>query len=95
MAGHQHDLGWTSRTSWRPTIRLMRVRISNPSKLDELIEFLRAAPNAIIERLSDHEVEVSLLGSYAADAMRMQLYLQLRAWEASRRAAGTRVEILN
>lgn len=73
----------------------MRVRINNPSELDELIEFLRAAPNAIIERLSNHEVEVSLLGSYAADAMRMQLYLQLRAWEASRRAAGTRVEILN
>lgn len=76
-----------------PTIGLMRVRISDPAQLDELIEFLRTEPNAIVEPISDHEVEVSLLGSYQADAMRMQLYLRLRAWEAAHRAAGTRVDI--
>ena len=39
-------------------------------------------------REGDDEVEVSLVGSYNADAMRMELYLRVRAWEAGRRAAG-------
>lgn len=72
----------------------MRVQISNHTQLGALIESLESEPNAIIERLNDHELEVSLLGSYAAEAMRMQLYLRLRAWEAARRPADARVEIV-
>jgi hypothetical protein len=41
------------------------------------------------------EVEVSLVGSYNADAMRMELYLRVRAWEAGRRTAGVEVELID
>jgi hypothetical protein len=34
-------------------------------------------------------------GSYNADAMRMELYLRVRAWEAGRRAAGVEVELID
>jgi hypothetical protein len=72
----------------------MRIRLSSPDLLDELLEFLRAEPSAVVEQISDDEVEVSLLGSYQQDALRMQLELRLRAWEATHRAHGVRVEII-
>jgi hypothetical protein len=75
--------------------RAMRIRLSSADMLDELLEFLRAEPSAVVEPLSDDEVEVSLLGSYQQDALRMELYLRLRAWEAAHRASGVRVEIID
>ena len=72
----------------------MRIRLSDPAHLDDLIETLASEPDAVIGRVGENEVEVSLLGSYADDAMRMELYLRLRAWEAARRTAGVQVEIL-
>lgn len=74
--------------------RAMRIRLSAADMLDELLEFLRAEPSALVEQVSDDEVEVSLLGSYHEDALRMELYLRLRAWEAAHRASGVRVEII-
>jgi hypothetical protein len=79
----------------KPTkIRQMRISVTDPRQLDEVIEFLESEPAAIVERVSETELEVSLLGSYAADAMQMQLELRLRAWEAGR-AAGRRIEIVD
>lgn len=72
----------------------MRLRLSSADLLDELIEFLRAEPNAVVEQVSDDEVEVTLLGSYREDALRMELFLRLRAWEAAHRTSDVRVEIL-
>ena len=78
-----------------PTLRLgLRIRLSSPDLLDDLLEFLRAEPSAVVEQLSDDEVEVSLLGSYQQEALRMQLELRLRAWEAAHSARGVRVEII-
>ena len=94
MGGRGRDLLPTPPRPARPTIGVMRVQISNRAQLGELIEALGSEPNAIVERLNEHELEVSLLGSYAAGAMRMQLYLRVRAWEAARRAADARVEIV-
>lgn len=73
----------------------MRVRVSAPQLVDELTDFLAAEPTTIVERVSGDKVEVSLLGSYSADAMRMELYLRLRAWEAARRTRHARVEIID
>jgi hypothetical protein len=81
-------------TTWANNGPAMRIRLSSADLLDELLEFLRAEPSAVVEQLSDDEVEVSLLGSYQEDALRMQLYLRLRAWEAAHRASGVRVEII-
>ncbi len=73
----------------------MRLRVSNPALLPDLIEFLRSRLDAVAKQVSDDEVEVSLVGSYNADAMRMELYLRVRAWEAGRRAAGVEVELID
>jgi hypothetical protein len=72
----------------------MRLRLSSADLLDELIEFLRAKPSAVVDQVSDDEVEVTLLGSYRQDALRMELFLRLRAWETAHRTSGVRVEIL-
>ena len=86
---HGEDAGPLAPQSLR-----VRIRISSPELIDELLAFLRAEPSAVVEQVSDDEVEVSLLGSYREDAARMELYLRLRAWEATRHAGGVRVEIL-
>lgn len=49
----------------------MRVRITTPEQLDDLASFLSAETNAVVQRLSAEELEVSLLGSYDDEAMRM------------------------
>ena len=73
----------------------MRIRVSDPALLPELVEFLerREYMAAITEQIGDDELMVSLLGSYSADTMQMQLTLIIRAWESSR--SGRAVEILD
>lgn len=70
------------------------MRISSPELLAELIEALTSWPSAVVQQISPEELEVSLLGSYDEDAMRIELYLRLRAWEAGKRASGAHVEIV-
>lgn len=62
----------------------MRIRLDNPSLLPELVQFLETRTDAVVTEVADDAVEVTLLGSYALDAMRMELYLRIRAWEAAR-----------
>ena len=71
----------------------MRIRLNDPSLLPELVEFLQARTDAIVTTVGVDEVEVALLGSYATDALRMELYLRVRAWEAAR--GGVAAEILD
>jgi hypothetical protein len=73
----------------------MRLRLSDPSLVSDLLEFLRSRPDVIVDVVDDDEVEVSLVGSYALDAMRMELYLRIRAWEAARRASAALVELVD
>lgn len=72
----------------------MRIRLSSPDLLDELLAFLAMDPDAVFERLSEDEVEVQLVGSYNEDALRMELELRLRAWEAAHGAQDVSVEII-
>jgi hypothetical protein len=62
----------------------MRIRLNDPTLLPELVEFLETRTDAVVTEVADDAVEVTLLGSYALDAMRMELYLRIRAWEAAR-----------
>jgi hypothetical protein len=62
----------------------MRLRLSDSSLIPELLAYLESTPDVVADVVSDDEVEVSLMGSYALDAMRMELYLRIRAWEAAR-----------
>jgi hypothetical protein len=73
----------------------MRVRIESTELLDELMAFLEEDADAVVEPVSADELEVSLLGSRNTEAMRMELYLRVRAWETGRRAAGVHVEIVD
>ena len=73
----------------------MRIRVASAAVLEELLEYLESEPDAVVQAVADDEVEVSLLGSYETGAMRMELYLRLRAWEAARRASGAVVEIVD
>jgi hypothetical protein len=83
--------GFTTRIG-RPWI--LRIRVSSAELIDELLAFLRAYPDAVITQISDDEAEVMLLGSFHEDALRMELYLRLRAWEAAHSAHGVHVEIV-
>jgi hypothetical protein len=73
----------------------MRVRVSDPALVPELLEFLQSSGDVVARRLGDDEVEVSLLGSYGLDAMRMELYLRIRAWEAARSSRRASVELVD
>ena len=73
----------------------MRLRVSDPAFVPELLEFLRSRVDLVAEQVTEHEVDLSLLGSYAEDAMRMELYLRVRAWEAGQRAKGVEVEFVD
>jgi hypothetical protein len=74
----------------------MRIRIDSTELLDELMAFLGSKADAVVEPVLPDELEVSLVGSRNGDAMRMELYLRVRAWEAGRRGgAVAHVEILD
>ena len=73
----------------------MRLRLNDPALVPDLLEFLRSRPDVIVDVVDDDEVEVSLVGSYALDAMRMELYLRIRAWEAARRTSAALVELVD
>jgi hypothetical protein len=62
----------------------MRIRLNDASLLPDLVEFLQTRTDAVVTEVGADEVEVTLLGSYALDAMRMELYLRVRAWETAR-----------
>jgi hypothetical protein len=73
----------------------MRLRLSDPSLIPDLLEFLRSRPDVVVDVVGDDEVEVSLVASYALEAMRMELYLRIRAWEAARRTSAALVELVD
>lgn len=66
----------------------MRIRVSDPMLVYDLADYLRARFDAAVTEVGNDELEVSLVGSYASDSMRLALDLGLRAWEAVRRGAG-------
>ena len=61
----------------------MRVHISDPRLVDDLLGFMQMRLDAVQERVAIDEVEISPLGSYSEDAAALALDLQLRAWEAA------------
>jgi hypothetical protein len=62
----------------------MRLRLSNPDLVPELLQFLESRIDVVTKQVSDNEVELSLLGSYNEDAAQMTVDLLVRAWQASR-----------
>jgi hypothetical protein len=87
----------TLRRCRRPdlSLRPMRLRLSDPALVPELLEFLHSRLDVVAEQITANEVSLSLLGSYASDAMRMELYFRVRAWEAAQRSRGVEVEFVD
>jgi len=69
------------------------VRTNSGTATRLLLAYLSAATDVAVEPLGANELRVSLLGSYREDAMRLALYLRLRAWEAGQRAEGVDVKL--
>ena len=72
---------------------MTRVRISQADLLDDLIDHLQQRPDVIVSATNRDTIDVSLLGSYNAAAMKLALDLRLRAWQAAERARGRDVEL--
>lgn len=69
------------------------VRTNSSAAARLLLAHLREATDVAVEPAGENTVRVSLLGSFRDDAMRMELYLRLRAWEAAQRAQGVDVHL--
>ena len=71
------------REAGRPCGQIL-LRLDNPAFVPDLLQFLERR-GAIVSVRAEDELEVDLIGSYGSrDAIRMDLYLLLRAWEAGR-----------
>jgi hypothetical protein len=77
----------------------LRVRCESSANVsreatDDLLEELYSQIDTVTERVSVHELEVSLIGSYGPSAMQRELESRVRAWGAARRIpGGVHVEI--
>ena len=71
----------------------MRVRISEPELRDELVAYLHARVEIVVEELGRDEIDAWLLGSYSLDAHELAMELHLRAWQAAH--PGVELEILS
>lgn len=60
----------------------MRVHVNEPDLVESLLEFLRRRTACVADRVSDDEVEVSLVESLRLDAHRREVERMLRLWEA-------------
>ena len=61
----------------------LRIRLTDPALVPNLLEFLRGSVSCVARQVGDHEIEVSLLGSYDAELHGHRVDLLVRAWEAT------------
>lgn len=69
----------------------MRLRVSDPALLPELLEFLLARPDCIAVPIDGGTIVVSLLGSRHVDENEIELEERLAPWRA--RNMGVLVEL--
>jgi hypothetical protein len=68
----------------------MRIRIDDPGLLPELVAYLDGRVHLVVSAESAHEVEVSVLGSFA-DGGRSELDTVLEEWRRDHPAAATEI----
>jgi hypothetical protein len=71
----------------------MRVHVSDPAVASDLGAFLRERMGAIVEQREEHELEVSLLGSFSDVALRGELDIATRQWSLVRQTPASLVEL--
>jgi hypothetical protein len=70
---------------------MTRVLVNDPALVEDLLDFLSHAPDCLAERISEDEIEVSIVSSLRVDRLREQLDGYLRAWERQRPGARAHV----
>jgi hypothetical protein len=61
----------------------MRISVSDPDRLPELLAFLRERPDVVAELADGAQIAVSLLGSRDVDANEHELEQRLQPWRAA------------
>jgi hypothetical protein len=69
------------------------IRLNSDEAAELLVAHLRGQDDLALERVAPGLIRVSVLGSFGADAMRLELFLRLRAWEAAERSRGHDVSV--
>jgi hypothetical protein len=69
------------------------IRISDESMLELLLADLTARADAIGAVVAPDKIELTIMGSYSSDAMRLATLLRIRAWEAAQRSRGIDVYV--
>jgi hypothetical protein len=69
------------------------VRLDNSLAAELLLAHLRARGDVSVEALDEHTLRASLVGSYRAEAMDMELALRVRAWQAALQAKGVEIAL--
>jgi hypothetical protein len=62
----------------------LRIQVDTPEEAGDLVEFLKARIDTIVDRVGEAEVEVSLLGSFTQQAMREEVDSRVRTWRQKR-----------
>jgi hypothetical protein len=70
---------------------MTRVRVNDPSLVEDLLDFLSHAPDCVAERVGEDEIEASIVASLRVAPLRAQLDGYLRAWERENPGASARV----
>jgi hypothetical protein len=71
----------------------LRLYLDNTESIPALIDYLRSWSDAVVEQVSEGELEVSLVGSYRLDAMEAELTARVRAWADAQRARGLEIAV--
>ena len=71
------------------SLRPLRVKLSDPSLVDDLVDFLRRS-GCVAQPAEEAIVSVSIPGSLREDAAELELDLYLRVWEAMKPEAEAR-----
>ena len=69
------------------------IRLSDSEAAAALLAHLGGQQDLWVERIGEARLRVSVMGSYAVDAMQLELYLRIRAWEAAEHARGRSVSV--
>jgi hypothetical protein len=69
------------------------LRLDNSLAAELLLAHLRDSTDVAAQALDDVTLRVSLVGSYRADTMELELLLRVRAWQEALRAKGVELEV--
>jgi len=61
----------------------LRIKVSDRTQLAQLIQFLTLDPDALVNRVTDEEIEIAFVGSLNTWAQATETMLRVHAWLAA------------